>query len=212
MSRTNLKRSATSQAGRTPTRRGVVLTGVLLSTLAVGALWMRSAEPQTVVSAPTAVAAAPVAGPAYSPAPTALSAPPLVAAKNTPRVASTPGQPADAAMPAAAAGQRAYLDPKTGRLREAEHDDAVVSTKASAPSRQARTGTVQTSAMSEPMLGPGGAVGMAVPEDLQTYMVATRQPDGRVVLEHATGLKAANAKVRSGAARKTSAKEEPNDR
>jgi hypothetical protein len=114
MSRTNLKRSATPQAGRTLTRRGVVLTGVLVSTLAVGAIWMRSAEPQIVVRTSTATATVPVAGPAYSPAPTALSAPAVGVAKDAPRVAPTPGQRTVVATPVASAGQRAYLDPKTG--------------------------------------------------------------------------------------------------
>jgi hypothetical protein len=38
-------------------------------------------------------------------------------------------------------------------------------------------------------------------------------PDGSIVLEHATGPKAADAKARAGAkAKKSAGKEEPNDR
>jgi hypothetical protein len=211
MSRTNQKPSAKPQAGRAATRRGVVLSAVLFSTLAVGAVWMRSATPQTTIAAPAAVATAPVAAPAYSPAPTAQSAP-IVVANDAPRAASPSTQLANVAMPAASAGQRAYVDPKTGRLREAEHDDAAAASVPVVQRRLARTAGVQAASDGQPILGPGGAVGMAVPEELQTYMVATRLPDGRVVLEHATGPKAASAKVRTGGSRKTTGKEEPNDR
>jgi hypothetical protein len=94
------------------------------------------------------------------------------------------------------AGQQAFIDPTTGRLRPAEHDDvAALNAKGNAGARRlART----AQSANEPREFPteGGAMGIAVPDELQPYTVATKTPDGRVVIEHVTGGKAATKKVR----------------
>jgi hypothetical protein len=67
----------------------------------------------------------------------------------------------------------------------------------------------QATSAAEPMTCAGRAIGLVVPEELQTFMVATRTSDGRIVLEHAASRKAAPEKGRTRAAkaRQTAAKE-----
>jgi hypothetical protein len=49
---------------------------------------------------------------------------------------------------------------------------------------------------SRPVTRPTGQpVGMLAPEEAQTHLVATKQADGRIVLRHAAGRKAADALV-----------------
>jgi hypothetical protein len=100
-----------------------------------------------------------------------------------------------AAPPPATAGQQAFVDPTTGKLRPAEHDDAAaLNAKASGARRLART----AQAAAEPQEFPteSGAMGIAVPDEVQPYTVATKTPDGRVVIEHVTGGKTAVKKVK----------------
>jgi hypothetical protein len=142
----------------------------------------------------------------------ASTAPALAATAGTPlRQAATPS--ADASATVGSAGQRTFIDPVTKQIREVEHDEAAaLGAMARAQRRAGRSADVQTE--SEPIYGPAGVVGMVVPEELQTFMVATRTPDGRVVLEHATGPKAAQTKTRAGASKPPTidGKEEPNVR
>jgi hypothetical protein len=56
-------------------------------------------------------------------------------------------------------------------------------------------------------------MGVAVPDEVQPYTVATKTADGGLVIEHVTGGKAAAAKVRANSKKGASQrKEEPNDR
>lgn len=195
---------STTNPGRTRARRRVALPVLLVSAFAAGALWF------TRHTDANAARGIDIVAPAYVASPSA-SQPPSTPVPDM----KTPAVPTDASAvspvagerPAvASAGQRAYIDPTTGRLREAEHDDAVA--LQTPQPRQRRV------ARPAPVYGPDGAVGAVVPEELHTYMVATRLPDGRIVMEHATGPKAAEAKARAGAgkARTKTGKEEPNDR
>ena len=56
----------------------------------------------------------------------------------------------------------------------------------------------RTAQAAEPQQFPteGGAMGIAVPDEVMPYTVATKTPDGRVVIEHVTGGKAAVKKVK----------------
>ena len=54
-------------------------------------------------------------------------------------------------------------------------------------------------AQAEQALPHGGEVAIRVPEELQTFAVATRLPDGGIAIQHATGPKAADALVHAGA-------------
>jgi hypothetical protein len=135
---------------------------------------------------------------------------PQSAAVVTPAVPPVSVSAAQSQTPVGSAGQRAYIDPSTGRLRPAEHDDAAAAANAAT---QRRAGLARQATASEPqeIQGPGGAVGMAVPEDLLTFTVATRTPDGRIVMQHATGVKEAQEKTRAGGS-KAAGGEVRNDR
>ena len=199
--------SPTNPTSSTRSRRGLIAAAVIAPALAAGAIWLRSGDTIDTPAAPapvqTSAASTSPAAPASQPNQAAAPTRDAMASKRSTSPASAP----EPTMAPASAGQRAQIDPKTGRLRETEHDDAT----AAAPRRSART--AQTlSEPAAPVYGPGGAVGMAVPEELHTSVVAKRMPDGRIVVEHATGPKAADTKVRKGAAKTAGVKEERDDR
>jgi hypothetical protein len=203
--------SATNPTSATRSRRGLIAVAVIVPALAAGAIWLRSSD-----GIDTAADPAPVQTAAAAPTSQPTQAQPVQAATPTrdamaPKPSTPSTSTSEPAMAPATAGQRAHIDPKTGRLRETEHDDAPAM-RAAAPRRLGRTATIQSESAPQEFLGPGGAVGMAVPEELQTFMVARRLPDGSIVMEHATGPTTATAKVRKGAAKTTGVKEERNDR
>lgn len=200
--------SAPKLTSSTRSRRGLIAATALLPALAAGATWLRSAEPIETAPAQAQAAAAPAA-PQQAVAPPAPAATPARAAMAP--TSSTPQPSVPATVAPAVSGQRAYIDPKTGRLREAEHDDAAtLDITAAAPRRTLRTAGAAAPAQ---VFGPGGAEGVAVPEDLLTFTVATRMPDGRVVIQHATGPKDARAKAQAGSrVGPVGGKEEHNDR
>lgn len=201
---------------KAPQTVGVIALAVV-ATVAGAALWQSAAKapapnapPPPLKSAFTVPAvtqaqpaiATPAATPAVTPAAKPAAPAPTVAQ------ASTPSAPMSA-------GQQAHIDPKTGQLRPAEHDDvAQLNSKAAGARRTART-----AAAAEPQQfeAPGGGFGMAVPDEVQAYTVATKAPDGSIVLQHVTGPKQADAVVRANTAKAkhgmtVSKKEEPNDR
>ena len=139
---------------------------------------------------------------------------PLASTSQASHTTATAGQQVPDSANTAVAGQQVHIDPRTGALREAEHDDAVALRAAKNQKRTLRTFGAESADAPQALFGPDGAVGMTLPEELETSMVATRLPDGRVVFSHATGLKHARAKVPAGATqtRKVPAKEDRNDR
>jgi hypothetical protein len=208
--------------------RLIALTGVAALALAGTAAWMTSgaspmSTPSNLANAST-VAAAPAAqqqtastqaSPATAPAPVSAAASAPHAAAPATATAST--APAGTSAPGTA-GQQAFVDPTTGKLRPAEHDEVAALGAPTGARRLART--AQTAAEPQEFATEGGAMGIAVPDEVQPYTVATKTPDGRVVIEHVTGGKAAAAKVRAnskpGASPVSKAsqpgKGEPNDR
>jgi len=186
----------------------VVLGGLLaVAVVLTAATYRPASDPgsrvQSVV-APTQAATAPAAQAPRAAVQTADAA----VRTPAPRRAAAP---ADVPMPAGTAGQRVFIDPVTKRIREAEHDDAAALAPKAAPQRRTLR-TADTLAEPATVYGPDGMVGMAVPEELSTFVIATRTPDGGIVLEHATGPKAAQAKTRAAKVHTTAKKGEPNDR
>lgn len=202
MSRTTMTPHGSSFAS---SHRGITTVVALAAfvALAGAVLWMYAADESTAM---TVTAAAAVPAP-QTPAPTPVAAP--VQTAQTAQTAPAPAPAPEAgSLPAGTAGQQAFIDPKTGKLRPMEHDDVL----AAAP--QAAKRTLKT-AEPQALAGPEGSVGVVVPEDLQTYTVATRQADGSVTIGHVAGPKAATTQVRSAKkAVNPSAqdKEERNDR
>lgn len=81
-------------------------------------------------------------------------------------VKKSPAKPA-AALP----GGVISKDPVTGELREPTIEER----QALAPL------TVRRLSAATPIAGPGGAVGMAAPEESMSYMVVTKGPDGKLI-------------------------------
>lgn len=93
----------------------------------------------------------------------------------------------------------------TGQLRQPEHDELAAIAAAAAASappagRLARTATASSA---PEFFGPDGSITAVVPEDLHTFTVATRGPDGRVVIEHAQGAANAEKLVKANSAKKS---------
>jgi hypothetical protein len=112
-----------------------------------------------------------------------------------------------------AAGQRAFIDPVSGQLRQPEHEELAAIAAAAPPAapagRLARTAGAANAAPE--FFDADGAISAVVPEDLHTFAVATRGPDGRITIEHAQGAKEAVKVMKANSAKKQ-AKEDRNDR
>lgn len=118
--------------------------------------------------------------------------------------APAPAQASPAqAAPAEGAGQRVFIDPATGKIREPEPAE-VAALEAAGARRTLRT----LAAPSMLIEGPGDALGMSVPEDLMSYSVATINADGSVSMECVTGKKAADAAARAPKPTQTGARKE----
>ena len=110
--------------------------------------------------------------------------------------------PAGIAEPAEfAPGLRAFKDPKTGKLREAEQEELRQLARA-ARGKGPRTLRALDAggAGLQTFEGPDGAVGIALDESYATALLATVGSDGQVHLQHVDGLDAGDALVRAGAA------------
>lgn len=190
---------------KSPQTIGVIALAAV-ATVAGAALWQSAAKPASPLKSaftipPTAQAQPAITTPAITP--TAKPAAPAAVVAQAP----TPSAPISA-------GQQAHIDPKTGQLRPAEHDDvAQLNNKAAGKSRTARTAAATEPTQFESV---GGGYGIAVPDEVQAYTVATKAPDGSIVMQHVTGPKQADALVRANTAKAkhgmVSKKEEPNDR
>jgi hypothetical protein len=189
-----------------------VIALAAVATVAGAALWQSAAKAPTPNAPPPPVKSA-FTAPAVTQAQPAITTPAVTPADKPAAPAATVAQAPTSSAPVSA-GQQAHIDPKTGQLRPAEHDDvAQLNAKAAGARRAART------AVAEPQQfeAPGGGFGMAVPDEVQAYTVATKAPDGSIVLQHVTGPKQADAVVRANTAKAkhgmtVSKKEEPNDR
>jgi hypothetical protein len=106
-----------------------------------------------------------------------------------------------------AAGQRAFIDPVTGEFRPAEHDEIAAlnaAAAASAPARRSAAARTASNASAEFFI-EDGSVGAVVPEELHTFTVATRGPDGRIVIDHVQGAKNADKLVKANSAKNSQA-------
>jgi hypothetical protein len=200
-------RRASASRGR---RIGLIAITSAALAIAGTAAWMTlgassatpiASSPAAAPQAQAAPTASPASGVATAPTAAQMQAATALAAQThtTPPAAATSRPTAVAAQPQAAApgvaGQQAFIDPATGKLRPAEHDDvAALSNRTSGLRRLART--AQTASEPQEFATEGGAMGVVVPDELQPYTVATRTADGKVVIQHVTGGKAATAKVR----------------
>jgi hypothetical protein len=140
----------------------------------------------------------------------------LVAATDDQQTGQQTRQQKGQATPSTA-GQRAFIDPVTGELRQPEHEElaalAAADAAAAPPRRLARTANAAPESF-----GPDGSIVAVVPEDLHTFSVATRGPDGRIVIEHAQGANDAARLMNANSAKNPQApvsrmqKEDRNDR
>ncbi len=92
----------------------------------------------------------------------------------------------------------------TGQFRQPEHEElAAIAAEAAAGGLARRTAAARTATTAEAMFGPDGSVSATVPEELHTFTVATRGPDGRIVIEHAQGKANATRMVKANSAKNT---------
>jgi len=193
-------------------RRGTItLIGVGALALAAAA-WMTMSAFPAMSTNPVASHQQAQSAPAPAPSQEQTIAPAAApAAAKTAATSAASAAPAESApAPAGVAAQQAHIDPNTGQLRPIEHDDAPTLARASSRSRLART----AQAASVEFFTDSGVPGATVPDEVQAYTVATRTPDGKVVIEHVQGSKAAADRVKQNSSKSglTHKKEEPNDR
>jgi hypothetical protein len=116
--------------------------------------------------------------------------------------AAQPPAPTPAPAAPSAAGQRAFIDPVTGELRQPEHEELAAIAAQAAAAAPASRSAARTASVATASFGPDGSVDAVVPEDLHTFTVATRGPDGRIVIEHAQGQANAAKLVKANGAKK----------
>jgi len=109
-------------------------------------------------------------------------------------------------------GMRAFKDPKTGALREPEHDEVrTLQRKLARAKPDRRMRALSTLAGPRVLEGPGGAVGVILDESHMSTIVATVGPDGRVSIGHEDNPAAGQARVK-GARPAARPQEERHDR
>ena len=96
-----------------------------------------------------------------------------------------------------AAGMRAYIDEKTGKLREQRPEDMqregrVPSRTPSAAKRYMQSDALTDGAEVEMTYGPGNTVGIRLGSSTMAYQVAQRDSDGELKIQCLTGEQAAN--------------------
>jgi hypothetical protein len=114
----------------------------------------------------------------------------ILAITATPPTAQQPAtqQPAtQQSVAPSAAGQRAFIDPVTGQLRQPEHDELAAIAAAAAADASAARRAARTANTGPEFFAPDGSIVAVVPEELHTFAVATRGADGRIVIGHAQG-------------------------
>jgi len=114
-------------------------------------------------------------------------APPPSAAKDDAKVdakdKAAKEQPAPAAKNGAdKSGAMVFIDPVTRQIRQpTEAEIAALATASTA-----NANTAQTAPQPTLIQGPGGAVGLKLGADSLSYMVVTRTPDGKLVMDCVT--------------------------
>lgn len=117
---------------------------------------------------------------------------------------ATPAKPAvSKTAPAGAGGVVVFKDPVTGQIRQPDASE-IGGLLQQGPGAAAATAGEAV----QELKGPGGAVGMTLPESSMVFMVATKEPDGRLVTDCVTGAKAAAARVAVGQTAKKLEKKE----
>ena len=104
--------------------------------------------------------------------------------KNPGKPAATAAKPSTSPQ-APAQGIRVFIDPVTGKIREADPSEI----QQLAPAAPARL--LRAAPLSLPLRGPGNATGMKLDDSQMVYSVATKNADGTISFECVTG--AANA-------------------
>lgn len=117
----------------------------------------------------------------------ALAEDPPPAEKVAPAARQAPASPAPPAK-----GLVVFVDPVTGKIRQ---PDAAEIGALTAP----RPGTAAAAPAAEaPLLmkyGPGGAVGVVLDSRYESFMVATKAPDGKLAMNCVEGARKANEAV-----------------
>jgi hypothetical protein len=206
--RTAAPESTAPAVGRGTTIALFATLALSLATAIASAVWLISTNEYTGMTAttmPNAQATAANATPAAPTAPmTATASASLTDAATPSGTQATTKQPAAPPAPSvpSGAGQRAFIDPVTGELRQPEHEELTAIAAAEAAAAPARR-LARTANAAPQFFGADGSVSAVVPEDLHTFTVATRGPDGRIVIEHAQGPSSAARLVKANSAKKS---------
>jgi hypothetical protein len=111
-----------------------------------------------------------------------------------------------AAAPAGQGGAVVFVDPVTHQVREATPADIGTLSGPSQGARKSDGAARSAAEVANPtsqIQGAGGAVGIPLGPDFDTYVVVTKTPDGKLRTDEVTGNKAAQERVLPGKTPKT---------
>jgi hypothetical protein len=120
-------------------------------------------------------------------------------ARNSQKPKPAPATPAT--PPTGQPGVVVFVDPVTRQIREATPADIGTLSGTSQGTRKstgaARSDTESANPANQ-LQGAGGAVGIALGPEFDTYVIVTKSPDGNLRTEEVTGSKAAQGRVLPG--------------
>ncbi len=122
----------------------------------------------------------------------AAAGPRAAGATGAPPVATTEASPQNGQTAAPGAGLVIFIDPVTGKIRQpepGEYEELVgpgLANRVAVPPLEVRR-------------GPGGSLSVMLDTSFDSFMVVTRQPDGKLSMQCVTGGTKANAAVAAGA-------------
>src|SRR5262245_33330092 len=114
-----------------------------------------------------------------------------VAPQNASDTEQAAAPPAETRSVASGGGSVVFIDPATGKNRQP--DAAEIGRRIAPPTGRARARAPLTT-----KTGPGGAVGVVLDDRFDSYVIATKQPDGTVAIGCVTGEENAADAVSSG--------------
>jgi hypothetical protein len=123
----------------------------------------------------------------------AQSGPRASGATKTPPAASKDALPQNGQAALPGAGMVIFIDPATGKIRQPEPGEY-----------EKLVGPAPANQFEKPPLevkrGPGGSLAVVLDTSFDSFMVVTKQPDGRLAMRCVTGRTKADAAVAAGAA------------
>jgi hypothetical protein len=123
------------------------------------------------------------------------AADPKAAAPGMPKPETKSAPAGTAPAPAASSGMTVFLDPATGQIRQPDASEISALVGDGSVNRSAAL-----AAQPQTFRGPGNAIGMVLDRSMESFMVITKAPDGKLIESCVVGPGAAEASVKGAKA------------